>query len=178
MNNNISQSISSNSKKKKWRFNIIDFIIVVLILLLIATLIYAFSPISKINQMINTDTVEVLYAVEIRGVDAQFINMIKEGDSVVNSVNKNSLGSVRSIESVTNSMELGYVRDASQVAQGVLVAVPDKFDITVYISAEADYEAGTGYSIGGCRVAVGEELFLRFPEYACSGYCTIIDADS
>ena len=51
---------------------------------------------------------------------------------------------------------------------------PQKYNITVKVVATAEYEEGIGYSVNGCRVAIGEMLDMRFPQYTCSGACTQI----
>lgn len=174
MNNN---NIAPNNKKNKRKFNVIDFFIIVIILAVVAVLIYTISPWSQIKKIWSTDEVTFNYAVELRGVDANFISLIKEGDAVINSVTKDSFGKVTGIENVTKSQTISYTKDENG-AQGVLVDNSNLYDITVHISATAEYEEGVGYTVNGCRVAVGEQLFFRFPNYEGSGYCVAIDTKS
>ena len=54
---------------------------------------------------------------------------------------------------------------------GELVPYPDKYNITVYISTTAEYEKGVGYTVNGRRIAVGEAIEMRFPEFSGVGYC-------
>lgn len=178
-NNNISHNQGGTSvKKKKRKFNIVDFFIALIAVMIIVVLVYAFSPWSQIQKLWNQNEISLQYTVEIRGVDEQFSDLIKKGDQAINSVNKNSLGTVSGIESVEISKVLNYEMDESGVAHGVLLDDPDKFDITVHITATAEYEKGVGYTVNGCRIAVGEELFFRFPQFTCSGYCVAIDTNS
>ena len=179
MNNNASHT-GNNAliNKKKRRFNVIDLLILLVIAVIIFVTVYAISPWSQLQKLWNENEVTLRYAVEIRGVDSKFINLIEEGDVAVNSVSKSSLGTVSSIESIEKSTALDYTVDESGVAHGVLTEYPDKYDITVHITATAKYEAGVGYTVNGCRVAVGEELYVRFPEFSCSGYCVAIDTNS
>lgn len=173
-NNNISQNTATHKKQKR-KFNIIDFFIIVIILVVVAVLIYAVAPWAQLNKLWSTDEVTFNYAVEFRGVDAKFISLIKDGDAVINSVSKNSLGKVNSIENPSKSQTLDYKMDDSGMPQGVLVDNSDKYDITVHITATAQYEEGVGYTVNGCRVAVGEEICFRFPTYEKIGYCVAID---
>ena len=39
------------------------------------------------------------------------------------------------------------------------------------IEATAVFNEGTGYTVNSTRIAVGERLSLKFPEYANVGYC-------
>lgn len=179
MNNSTSHSGNTpNMKKKKRKFNLVDLFIVLIVAIIIFVLIYVISPWSHLEKLWTSDEITFQYAVEIRGVDANFINLIKEGDTALNSVNKNSLGSISSIEEIKKNSVLDYTVDENGVAYGILTEYPDKYDITVHITATAKHEEGVGYTVNGCRVAVGEELFLRFPNFTCSGYCVAIDTNS
>ena len=175
--NNISHNTNTSTKRKR-KFNIVDFFIVLIALMLIAVLIYAISPWSQLKKLFNHEDVTLEYVVEIKGVDKDFCSLIKEQDSVVNNVTKNSLGVVSSIDKVDMSTSLSYQTDENNNILGILVEDPQKYDVTVRISAEADHEEGIGYTVNGCRIAVGEEIFLRFPKFACSGYCVEIDRKS
>ena len=115
MNNNVSQNNNRGvAKKTKKKFNIIDFFILVIILAVIAALVYAFSPWSHIKKLIKPNEVAFQYAVELKGVDDEFINLIKAGDPVINKVSKNSLGTIDRIGSITHSTFLDYVEETNE----------------------------------------------------------------
>ncbi len=178
--NNVSPTTTGTviNKKKKRKFNVIDFFILLLIIVIIGAVIYAFSPWSQIKKLWSTDEITFQYAVELKNVDAQFIQLIQSGDSVVNSISKNSLGTVTNIDASQKSYELHYKEGVDGTVQGVLIESADKYDIVVYITTTAQYEKDVGYTVNGTRVAVGEELALRFPQYAQNGYCISIATDS
>lgn len=178
MNNNVSHNNNGAAKKSKRRFNIVDFFIILIAIMLIAVLIYSISPWSQIKKLLNNSDVKLQYVVEIRGVDKDFSNLIKDKDSVVNSVTKNSLGTVSGAPTVNASTSLSYQIDDANNIVGVLVEDSQKCDITVIISSNAEYEEGVGYTVNGCRIAVGEEIFLRFPQFSCSGYCVALNTKS
>ena len=178
MNHYKQENNSAISKKKRsGRFNLIDFIIVVIILLVIATVIYVFAPFQWIQKMVKSETQMIQYTVEITGVDEAFIDKINENDLVVDAVSKNSLGTVsQDVDYHTKYSELSYKIDKDEttgadLATGVLVEYPDRYNLIVTITATADYVQGTGYSVNGCRIAVGEKMALRFPDYSCEGFC-------
>ena len=177
MNNNASNSGNTAAKKKR-KFNFIDFLIVLLVVALIAVAIYATSPWSHIQRLWGADEVVIDYIVEIRGVDEQFISLIEGGDAAINSVTKGNMGVVTDVERDTKTTSLHYTVDENGGVHGVLHEYPDKYDITVHIEATAEYKTDVGYTVDGCRVAVGEELFFRFPRFSCSGYCVAIDTNS
>ena len=179
MNNNTANSSAVKQKKIKRKFNIIDFLVLIIILAIISVSIYAIFSWSDIKSLWSTSTVDLQYTVELRGVDKEFINNIKIGDEVTDAVSKNQLGTVDRVDSVKYTVfdytkkdipsEDGKTSTVSY--EGVLTEHPDKFNITVYISSSAEYEKGIGYTINGRRIAVGEMIDLRFPEFSASGYC-------
>ena len=169
---------NSTAVKKKRKFNFIDLLIVFLIVAVVGVAVYAFSPWSQIKKLWISNEVVLDYTVEIRGVDDEFIDLIKSGDSAINSITKSSLGKVTAIGEVDRSTTLDYSENEDGNVQGILKEDPNKYDITVHIRATAEYEAGKGYIVNGCRVAVGEELFFRFPQFSCSGFCVALDTNS
>ncbi len=179
MNNNISPTPNNTTaqSKKKRKFNFIDFLIVLLIASFIALLVYAFSPFSRLSELVNKKDVELTYVVELRDVSAEFIDLIKANDNVINANTKNSLGTVDKIYSIEMSTVLDHAKNEDGIDYGVLVPVNDRYDITLYITASAEYEEGVGYSVEGCRVAVGEELNLRFPNFVHNAYCVALDVN-
>jgi hypothetical protein len=176
MSENVNVNKSTVAKKKR-KFNVVDFFILVIIVALIAVIVYSFSSWSQIKKLWTAEEVTIDYTVELRGVDESFIDLIKKKDAVIDSVSKNSLGKVTTVESIKKSSVLGY-KDGGETIEGILVEYPDKYDITVRITAKADYEKGVGYSVNGCRIAVGEEIFCRFPKLSCTGYCVGLYANS
>ncbi len=178
MNNNTNNS-STKTKKARRKFNIIDFLILLIIFAVISASIYAIVSWSNIKSLWSTSTVELQYTVELRGVDKAFINNIKAGDAVTDAVSKNQLGTVDRVDSVKYTV-FDYVKKeipsedgktSTVNYEGVLSEYPDKYTVTVYISSTAEYEKGIGYTINGRRVAVGEIIEMRFPEFSSTAYC-------
>lgn len=156
------------SVKKRHRFNFIDFILILLAIFVILTAINIVSPRSIFDKLKTDTTYKIHYTVEILGVDGEYIERIKDNDAVVDTVSKHSLGSVTAVDYSTQHTVLEY--DETQNA-GVLAVYPDKYDIVITITAQASYNSGEGYSVNGRRIAVGEKLSMRFPDYVGEGYC-------
>ena len=93
MNNN-SHNTTITQKKPKRKFNFIDFLIILVVVAIIGILIYVFSPWAHIEKLWTNNKVELTYFVEIKDVDIAYVESIKKDDGVINSVNKNSLGTV------------------------------------------------------------------------------------
>ena len=160
--------------KKNGRFNLIDFLLIVMILLIVSSLIYIFLPTSLINNVFSDKEVDFIYTIEIKGIDAEFLENIKENDVVLDSVSKSNIGTVTAVDYSTQYTELEY-NETTQ--SGVLAVFPDKYTMLVTISANAKYNEGEGYTINGTRIAVGEKINARFPNYLCEGYCISISTN-
>ena len=177
MNNKINK-IDEKTKKIKHKFNIVDFLILLLVVTIIGTSIYTIVAWSDIKALWSTSSKGIQYVVELRGVDDDFINNIKKNDMVIDAVSKNQLGTVQNADSIKPYEILNYEKiskeDGSVSYTGKLAEDKTKYNITVYISATAEYEKGIGYTVNGRRVAVGEVLELRFPNFASTAYCVSI----
>ena len=156
------------AKKKKMRFNIIDFLLIVIAVAVLAALLYVFLPNSFIKGIFADESVTIQYAIEFKGVDEAFLESIKENDIVIDSVTKAELGTVTAVDYSTQYTELKY---DEETGNGVLSVVPNRHNVIVTITAKAAYDADKGYTVGGLRVAVGELIAVRFPNFTGEGYC-------
>ena len=157
--------------KSRRRFNFIDLLIILAIVLLGAIVVNLFFPNSVFKSKQTKQ--EIHYTVEFVGVDETLIEKIKENDTAIDSVSKYSVGNVILVDSNTLYSELQY--DEVNHA-GKFAVYEDKYNVLVTISVMADYDEGEGYSVGGRRIAVGEKLSLRFSDYAGEGYCINLSA--
>jgi len=180
MSHTTNGAATRNAKKKRTgRFNLVDFFLIVIFLLIVATVIYVFAPFSQLQTLLKKETQTIEYTVEVIGVDEALIDKIKENDVALNSVSKGNMGTVIAVDYNTKYTDLQYKKQedgqGGQTTVGVLAEHPNKYNIIITISAKADYLEGSGYSINSARIAVGEKLSLRFPDYACEGYCIALD---
>ena len=178
MNGSVNTNPTSPSKKNKnGRFNFVDFTLIVILLLVIGLLVYSFSPISLIKKWTNKDTRNIQYEVEFTNVDEEFIYMIKADTSVSDAITKSSVGTVTMVNS-TKYVEYKTVETVRQEGEEeiteytvVPVEYPNKYNLTVTITVAADFSEGTGYTVNSTRIAVGEKMSLKFPNFKCEGYC-------
>ena len=173
MNNNHINTSAKNAgqKKKKFKFNFIDFLLILLVLAIIAAVVYIFAPFSWIEQ--RNGTIDLQYTIEIQAVDENFIENIQENDIIIDSVSKNVIGSVVAVDYNTQYSVLTYDEESRE---GVLSVIPDKYNLIITISTDnAVYKDGDGYAVNGCRIAVGEKINAKFPNYIAEGYCIGID---
>ena len=183
MNNSINGPVSlgtSKKKKRNGRFNLVDFILVVLVLLVVAILVQIFSPVSLIKNLATNQTKEIQYTVEFLAVDQEFIDRIQAEDVVINSVSKNNMGTVVAVDYSTQYSELQYDKNNAEgkdIEYGKLSPYSDKYNVVVTISATANYVEEQGYSVNATRIAIGEKLSLRFPNYIAEGYCISLETE-
>ena len=104
--------------------------------------------------------------------------MIGEGDAVGDAVTKHGLGTVESVDYSIKQTELGYVKNENDTYEGVLNEYSDRYNVLVTITAEAEYVPGDGYHVDGTRIAVGEAMSLRFPDFLCEGHCISLAAEN
>ncbi|MBO7310250.1 MAG: DUF4330 domain-containing protein [Clostridia bacterium] len=171
MNDNNS---ATKKAKHKGKFNFIDFLLVLIVLAIIAALVYVFLPSSHIKRVTSDKTLDMQYTIEILGVDEQYISNIVENDTVIDSVTKSNIGTVTAVDYSMQYTELAYDEESST---GVLTPIAGKYNVVVTISATAEYEEGTGYTVNGTRIAVGEKISARFPNYICECYCISVPLD-
>ena len=177
--NNIPPQGTVVQKNKKGKFNFVDLTLVIVTVLLVGVIIYLFSPISLIKNWISKETKNIRYEVEFTNVDKQFIENIKAGDTVIDSVSKSPLGTVAvDVDHNTKYSVLGAVPVSTENQEnttnkytGVMIEYPDRYNVRVIIEAEAGFNEGKGYTINSTRIAVGEKLSLKFPNFVGVGYC-------
>ena len=166
--NNSTQQIKKRSRKK---FNFVDFLLIVVVLLITAGLVYLFLPSSLVKNITADKTVSIRYVVEIKSVDGQYIDNIAASQLVQDSVSKSEIGYVEAVENNPYS-ELKYnLQQETDSGIGVLSPIDGKYDLRITIIADAHYEEGEGYTINGTRIAVGERIYTKFPNYSCEAFC-------
>lgn len=158
-------------EKKPHKFNFIDFLLIVLALAIIVGAVYLFTSGTFINKFRSDEEGTVSYTIEIQGVSGEYLNKIEENDVVVDSVSKATLGTVVAVDYNTKQTVLGYVQKDDGNYEGVLSEYPDQYTVFVTVTSSAKYVSGKGYLVNDRRIAVGEAMSLRFPDFAAEGYC-------
>ncbi len=180
MNSSINGASQTSPKgKKRGRFNFIDAILIILAVLVAGALVYVFSPVSLIKNLTGRNTRSIQYEIELTDVDEAFIDKIKANDQVLDGVSKGKLGSVTMVDYNTKYSEYRFdeIERKNEVGETVTdytvtpIEYPNRYNVIVTIVTDASYEAGVGYSINSTRIAVGEKLYLNFPDYRGEGYC-------
>ncbi len=152
---------NGGGKKLKRGFNFVDVLLLLFVAAIIFVAVNIVSPRSLISKLRGDNTRAIEYTVELVGVDSEFADKVKEGNTVIDAVSKNNIGSVKSVE---NNVYF-------QLEEGTVVEYDDKINLLITVSATATYTEGKGYAVNERRIAVGEKLSVRFPDFAGEGYC-------
>lgn len=156
----------NNVKKKKFRINIFDVVIVVIVLAL-AVGLYAFTHRGKVAQQ----TKKITYLVELRNLPEGFTNLISEGDKLTDNVKNYYMGKVLKVETVpyvTFSNDIPNVQVKEVAVEGRENAI-----ITVeadVIESDMDFKLSSGFTVKG-----GLEANVKGRGYAGSGYILEIE---
>lgn len=157
-------------KKRSGRFNFIDFLLIMIILAVIAVaLIYLVPGLSE--RIGSSGETEITYVLEFRGIDADFIANIQNGDGVYSASKNFNIGTVKSV--ATDSYT-SLVYDSEEDC-GVLVEHPSLKTLIVTVKATAVYDIGDGYTVNGERIAVGREYYVRTPDFTGTAYCIEVE---
>ncbi len=160
--------MKSSSAMRKFRFNLIDCILIAIILCAGVLLFRIFS--SGDTETVSSKT-NLLYQIEVTKVPQEFRGLIDIGDKVVDTVTLYSLGDV---------VDVTYadcVQGVLNEDEGKLVyaTVPGMLSVTLTIRATADMQNGSYAVGGGYVVAVGKKIQFRVPDYTGTGYCTVLE---
>ena len=160
------------SKGARKRFNVVDVLLILFILLIVVVCINLLSPISYLKKLTADNTHLVEYTVEISGVDKAYLESVKANDVVMDSVSKQNVGTVTAVDCNTPYAQLVYdeVNDVGVLAEHVNES-HERYNMLITITVECTYEEGQGYLVHDRRIAVGEQMSLRFPNFLGEGYC-------
>lgn len=157
-------------KKRKIRINGMDFAILAVIAAAVFLILYIFVW-SDDTDTIQSETAEILYVVEVVGIDEQFEDLIKEGQRVEDAVKRGVMGTVEGKPEVRDMLKAEFDNVSGQE---VYNTVPGKSNLYITIRADASV-TDRGYSVNDEYIYVGAQLSMVFPEMKCDGYCIQLD---
>lgn len=158
-------------ERRRGKFNIIDALVIVVVLLLAALVLRLIDPLGFFEDASEREAV-LRYTVLFESVDDSLAAAVREGDSATGSPEGGYMGSVKSVE-------VGKaVRWAVSESTGMMEAieVDGKSDIRVEIEIECIWRDGVGYitAADGTQLACGEDMSLAFPELSANGVCVAL----
>jgi len=165
---------NKKKEKKGLKFNVLDLIIIITVIF-VAVVAVLYTVPQFHNRVSSGEKIRISYTVVFENVDESVFDQIAKGQTVTNADNGIALGTVS--ESPEAEPAYTYVLVTGESGANTVKKQEDpsgKRNITVTVEADAVYAEGKGYAVDGCRIAVGKEFNIRFPNYTDTGYCTEI----
>lgn len=156
----------SKLNEKRKRFNFIDVILLVVILVIVSVL--AFIGFKAYNNYFMKDSTGsvIRYEIVIEGVSNDIKYSINEGDDVIESLSFTSIGKVVGEPEITPTPFVASDDDGKLVESDH----PSKSDIRITVEAKANGSKGT-YDINGYTLCVGKSVSFRVPGFSAEGIC-------
>ena len=159
-----------NQDKKKARFNLIDAIIILIILLVVGAAVYLL--VTDYGDSKKAENGNVEFVVRLSAVDEHALSLITENQIVKDSVSGTTLGTIREVR----TEKTRYYGDTAVPSGGgytlTISEYEDKYDVYVTISAHANLDDKGIYSIGNTRILVGSTVYFKVPSFTQISYIT------
>ena len=155
-------------KTKKFRFNLIDFLITVIIIVVIAFIAYIFFFSGKASA--SSSSVKIQYTLEVKNERDELVDNAAAniGKTLVEGTAKYHLGEVVDFYSESATYSTSLAADGSSAVS----EYPEHSNVYFIVNAEASKpSADSRYSINGFELSVGTLVYVRLPEYAGTAYC-------
>jgi len=159
----------SASQKKTYKFNFIDFVLIVVIIAAVSLLIYIMLG---NNLLMGSEDTIILYTIEIREIRNDFlgsIDLLTKGTTIIDSVRSYNIGEVQKV-TVTDAYA-----NATDLENGVVVSkqYPDHKKVTITVKAKCKRDKAK-YEVNGKIIMVGTRLDFRTPYLVSYGNCVDI----
>ena len=162
---------SLNKARKKYRFNIIDVLLILTIIVSVAAIVflYFYDGAEKGNKD-DGEMVEIIYTVEQKAFPDLLRNKINIGDSV-SDAEGNVIGNVIDRE-YTDAVYSGIDSEGNFFEE----EYPGKkrINVKVRVSALAELDENGFYTVNGRLIGRGQTLELCFPYYTGEMECVTI----
>ena len=156
---------------KKRKFNVMDVIVTIVIIIAIALLakIFIFNGSTAEAE----DTVKVQFTLEVKNERDELIDNAAAniGKSLIEGTAKYNLGKVVDFYSTPAT----HSSFNHETGESVNALYPEHSNVCFVVEADAIMNPYTGrYSIAGFEISVGTLIYVRLPDYAGTSYCTAI----
>ncbi len=156
-----------NEKKKKYRFNLVDVILVLLILASAAAVVYLVFFEGKVTEGETSEQTDVIYTLKAADTDSVFRGKINIGDEVIDKKTGNKVGEVIDVQ-YTDSTYKTYNAERGEAQNN---AYPGKIDISVTVSASGMKDSDGVISVGSFKLAIGSRIVFRTPLFEAECIC-------
>ncbi|MBR4295512.1 MAG: DUF4330 domain-containing protein [Clostridia bacterium] len=154
-------------KRKKKAFNVSDLFFIVVIVAVIAVGIFLYKNMGiGSSDSSGSNTVTIEYTLEFKELNGAVIGHVKAGDNAQDPDNKQSIGTIVSVQTVPYEEIVYNAEDGNVYMQ----ANPDSWNLLITIRAQAEH-TDRGYYVNGTRFLVGKSNYLWSRGFAGKGYC-------
>ncbi|MCL1792937.1 MAG: DUF4330 domain-containing protein [Oscillospiraceae bacterium] len=160
-------------QKKAYRFNIIDFVLIAIIIAAVSLLVYIMLG----NDIFGGgETSNILYTIEINPIKNDFLSsahLITKGTKIIESIRTNDLGEIQDIKitdaiSLTTDLETGIVKET---------LYPDFSKVVITVLAKCKKDK-IKFVVNGETIMVGIQINFRTPYLVSYGTCTsLVETD-
>ena len=159
-----------DKQKKAYKFNIIDFLLIVLIIAAVSVLAYIMLG---TNLLTGSEDKTILYTIEITLIKNDFIpalNKITPGTKIIDSVRSYDIGEVQEVKitpaySNNTDMDTGVVYNKPY---------PDFSTVRITVKAKCKKEQAK-YVVNGKTIMVGVAVNFRTPYFIGYGNCIYLE---
>ncbi len=151
--------------QQKFRFNFVDAILILIILIAGAALGYIFFS-SDVSVVSEVEQKEIVYEIEVTQIPDSFKWKINIGDKVTDTVARYPIGEVVNVV-YSDCIYTGVDHETGKEVRTVLDGY---MDVVVTVRAQSTL-AGSLYSIGGYDIYVGKNVCFRVPNFTGESYC-------
>ena len=157
---------ANQTQKKTHRFNIIDFLLIVVIIAAVSVLIYIMLGNNIFSGGENTTIVYTIEIPLIRNVFLGSVDKITKGTTIIESVRSYNIGEIQDVK----------VTDAYSITTNLITGVvdnkpyPDHSKVTITVMAKCKKEKGR-YVVNGKSIMTGTMLDFRTPYLVSHGNC-------
>ena len=149
---------------------------ILLLAVITAAIFFLVVLLTPLNPFAKSDKTECTlhYTVELTNVEEDVVELLLEGDRVVDAQTGSVIGEVV----LKDKREYTYYSDVAEKSGDAYVAkkelVENRYTVILTLHGNAVYEEGVGYTVERSRIAVGREYELHLPSCAVKGVCVTL----
>lgn len=156
------------SQNKKYRFNLFDFALILLVVVVITLTTVKF--IRSNPAIISGGTQDAVFVITTEALPSELDGQIKVGDQLYDTESSQVLGRVTAVES--SAYKLSGINELT--GETVTTEVDGRIVVTVTVETSVWLENGT-YTVDGYRISVGKAVSVRTDNVYVKGECVSLN---
>ncbi len=160
-----------NRQIKKIKFNLVDFVIILIILAIIGAA--AFLIVQERHSHINNRRMgNMSFTVRISSVEEDALTLFEKGTTVKDSVSGEVIGEIVAVNSEKTKY---YGTVAKKNGDGYELPVSEydtKYDVYVTVVASAGLDDRGIHYIGDTKILIGSTVYFKIPSFTSISYVT------